>query len=224
VSLPAFVQWLAFAAFALIALGGALGMATTMSMFRSGMFLMASFVGAAGLFLLLSADLLALLQVMMYVGGMLVMILFMVLFMPDPGGAMMASMEMNRLERFFTRGIAPMKHMDMEHTDMKDMDMSMATPIKRPAALLALAVAFLLVVLLLARSPWPLSPRLPDARSAELVGRLLMDKYMIAFEGAGLLILIGIFGSVFLARPARHAGLGSRSAPVAVKEPPAPAG
>jgi len=98
----------AFGLSAFIAVAGALGVTTTMSMFRSGIFLMASFIGVAGLFILLSADLLSLLQIMMYIGGMLVMILFMVLFMPDPGGAMMAAMPgmMSPVERFFSRGLA----------------------------------------------------------------------------------------------------------------------
>ena len=86
---------------------GALGMTTTMSMFRSGIFLMASFIGVAGLFILLSADLIGLLQIMMYIGGMLVMILFMLLFSMDPGGAMMAGMEMSPVERLFSRGLKP---------------------------------------------------------------------------------------------------------------------
>ena len=58
-------------------------------MVRSGIFLMGSFSALAGLFLLLSADLLASMQLMMYIGGMLVMILFMVKMSMDPGGAMM---------------------------------------------------------------------------------------------------------------------------------------
>lgn len=58
-------------------------------MARSGIFLMGSFSALAGLFLLLSADLLASMQLMMYIGGMLVMILFMVKMSMDPGGAMM---------------------------------------------------------------------------------------------------------------------------------------
>ncbi len=77
----------AFGVLAFVAVAGALGMTTTMSMFRSGIFLMASFIGVAGLFILLSADLIGLLQVMMYIGGFLIMILFMVLVMHDPGGA-----------------------------------------------------------------------------------------------------------------------------------------
>ncbi|WP_415790132.1 NADH-quinone oxidoreductase subunit J, partial [Deinococcus saxicola] len=82
-------------------------MTTTMSMFRSGIFLMASFIGVAGLFILLSADLIGLLQIMMYIGGMLVMILFMLLFSMDPGGAMMAGMDMSPVERLFSRGLKP---------------------------------------------------------------------------------------------------------------------
>lgn len=192
-------QWIAFAAFAAFAVAGALGMTLTMSMFRSAVFLMASLSATAGLFILLSADLLALLQVMMYVDGMLVMALFMVLFMDDPGGAMMAGMEMGALERFFTRGVRPEP---ME--DMGGMDMTMTTPIRKWAIAAAAAIAALLAVLLLARHPWRLAPGAPDPRSAELVGRLLMGKYMAAFEGAGLLILLGIFGAVLLVSPHRR--------------------
>src|SRR5680860_550310 len=105
-SLGEMAEWFAFLVLALISLAGALGMATTMSMFRSGIFLMASFIGVAGLFILLSADLLGLLQIMMYIGGMLVMILFMVLFSMDPGGAMMADMKMSLVERFFSLGLS----------------------------------------------------------------------------------------------------------------------
>ena len=59
------VQIVVFAVFAGVAVVGAIGMTTTMSMFRSGIFLMASFIGVGGLFILLSADLLAWLQIMM---------------------------------------------------------------------------------------------------------------------------------------------------------------
>lgn len=243
-------QWIAFIAFALIAIGGALGMTTTMSMFRSGIFLMASFIGVAGLFILLSADLIGLLQVMMYVGGMLVMILFMVLFMHDPGGSMMAGMDMSPVENFFSRGIKPMD-MEMddgdggEHPHHKEsaqpgmhpdggeddkhggggeggMDMSMTTPVKKHAAVLAIVVGCVLVALLLLRPSWPISAATLDPASAEQIGTLLMGKYMMAFEGAGLLILTGIFGAVLLARPGRHPGDASREAHVAVDEDPAP--
>jgi NADH-quinone oxidoreductase subunit J len=227
--------WIAFGVFAFIAVAGALGMATTMSMFRSGIFLMASFIGVAGLFILLLADLIALLQVMMYIGGMLVMILFMLLFSHDPGGAMMSThMTLKGPEKWFSLGLArqtqetdqhgdhggahgshhqeedgdqhahhsQQKDQGGQHGGMSMQDMSMYTAIKRPAAFLALLTGALLVALLIWRPHWALTHALPDQDSPARIGALLMGKYMIAFEGAGLMILLGIFGAVLVQRPA----------------------
>ena len=251
-------QITAFAVFSFIAIAGALGMTTTMSMFRSGIFLMASFFGVAGLFILLSADLIGILQIMMYVGGMLVMILFMVLFMHDPGGAMMAGMEgMAPLERWFSKGLVPrqneasqqqqedrdsgdskrpdavhhQRHHEHEHANrsradadkmehMSMEDMSMVTPVRPLAAWLAITVGVLLVGLLLLRPNWHIMGGMPNPDSARQVGHLLMEKYMVAFEGAGVLILIGIFGAVLLARPSAYPDDPSRNARVAIDEKP----
>jgi len=213
----AWIQWGAFVVFAVIAVAGALGMATTMSMFRSGIFLMASFIGVAGLFILLLADLMALLQIMMYIGGMLVMILFMVMFSHDPGGAMMAGMDMSPVENFFSRGIPEHK---MEDMDMKGM--SMTTPLKTWAAVLAAAAGVLPAVMIVLHPVWPVSRALPETDAAAKVGNLLMGKYMMAFEGAGLLILIGIFGAVLVARAGRFPDTPGRDRPVAVDDKPAP--
>jgi NADH-quinone oxidoreductase subunit J len=245
---------IAFAVFSFVAVVGALGMATTMSMFRSGIFLMASFLGVAGLFILLSADLIGLLQIMMYIGGMLVMILFMVLFMHDPGGAMMAGMDMALIERWFSKGLVPrapgqdehsgheqhegpsaqdhehghghaahgQSHDGHEMADMDMSDMSMVTPVRALAAWLAIAVAVVLIAMLVLRPAWHVVQAMPDPDSARQVGQLLMEKYMVAFEGAGTLILIGIFGAVLLARPSSHPDDSSRAAPVAVAENPEP--
>lgn len=213
---------------------------------------MASFMGVGGLFILLMADLLGLLQIMMYIGGMLVMILFMVLFSGDPGGEMMAGMgkkgqmKMSFLEMLFSRGLAhgsgqqatqhgsEMQGHDqgggsgshrapesqgsatgqsqngrhdkqhMEHGAMGMSEMSMFTPIKKQAAVLATTTAGLLVFFILSRPAWQTVSALPDQNSPAEIGKLLMGKYMIAFEGAGLLILLGIFASVLISRPSEH--------------------
>jgi len=206
------LQIVLFAVFAAISVLGALGMATTMSMFRSGVFLMASFFGVAALFLLLLADLLSLLQVMMYLGGMLVMILFMVLFSSDPGGSMMAGMmTMTRVEKAFSRGLSRPSPMATPHGAGGGMDMaaghdmSMTTPARKWARHFGWAVAVVLSGALVLRPVARATERaLPDPRSPERIGDLLMGKYMIAFEGAGLLILLGIFGAVLLARPSER--------------------
>ncbi len=87
------IEWLIFGMLALIAVITAAGMLVTMSMYRAGLALMASFVALAGIFILLDADLLAMIQIMMNVGGMLIMILVMVMLMMDPGGQMMWDMK-----------------------------------------------------------------------------------------------------------------------------------
>jgi len=242
------LQWLAFLIMAIIAIAGALGMTTTMSMFRSGIFLMGSFLGVAGLFILLLADLLALLQVMMYIGGMLVMILFMVLFAHDPGGDKMADMQMSLVERLFTLGIPPAKsdghgpghnaeqqqHEEMEANEhdqsggsggmqaMSGMDMSMTTEIKSLAAGVGLLTGIFLVGLVILRPAWAQTGIMPELNSAEQVGNMLMGKYMMAFEGAGLLILVGIFGAVLLARAGRFAKDVDRKKMVAEDAAPQP--
>lgn len=264
--LGAAAQYFAFAVLAFIAMAGALGMTTTMSMFRSAIFLMASFIGVGGLFILLMADLLGMLQVMMYIGGMLVMALFMVLFSGDPGGTMMTSMMTLPLpEKVFSLGLKrkdmmnhnhggdgddePKPHGGHQHnhtashdSDGKDsgkaygghnhdddsggMDMEPMFIVQQkvPAAILATAVGLLLSALVLLRPAWDVQQALPRQNSAEQIGDLLMGKYMIAFEGAGLLILLGIFGAVFLARPWKHPDPTDRDAIQAVvAEKPAPA-
>mgnify|MGYP001431474327 CR=1 FL=1 len=87
------VEWAIFLGLSGVALVTAAGMLLTMSMYRAGLALMSSFVALAGLFILLDADLLAAIQIMMNVGGMLIMVLFMVMIMMDPGGEMMWEMK-----------------------------------------------------------------------------------------------------------------------------------
>lgn len=249
--MDAAVQWIAFVVLSAVAIGGALGMTTTMGMFRSGIFLMASFFGVAGLFLLLSADLLGWLTVMMYVGGMLVMILFMVLVSADPGGDMMTSMmKLSGPEKLFSLGLERAAvggdgharadggggghagqdggadgahHGGGDDQDrgghqghgggmggMSHEDMAMFTPAKRWAAGAALVLGAALVALVVWRPAFPTVNEAPDPASAKRVGKLLMGKYMMAFEGAGLMILLGVYGGVLAARPGRHTGARDR--------------
>jgi NADH:ubiquinone oxidoreductase subunit 6 (subunit J) len=87
------IEWIVFLALSAVAIVTAASVLLTMSMYRAGLALMSSFVALAGLFVLLDADLLAAIQIMMNVGGMLVMVLFMVMAMMDPGGEMMWDMK-----------------------------------------------------------------------------------------------------------------------------------
>jgi NADH-quinone oxidoreductase subunit J len=75
-------EGLAFGLFAFLTLGGGLTCVFERSVVRSAFSLMATFSGTAGLFLLLGADFLAMAQILIYVGGILVLILFGVMLTP----------------------------------------------------------------------------------------------------------------------------------------------
>lgn len=75
-------EGLAFGLFASLTLGGALVCIWERSVVRSAFSLMATFIGIAGLFLLLTADFLAMAQILIYVGGILALILFGVMLTP----------------------------------------------------------------------------------------------------------------------------------------------
>ena len=75
----------AFGLFALLSIGGALVCLFERSVVRSAVALLSTFLGIAGLFLLLGSDFLALAQVLIYVGGILALLLFGVMLTPsDP--------------------------------------------------------------------------------------------------------------------------------------------
>jgi len=72
----------AFALFALLTLGGAAVCVWERSVVRSAFSLMSTFLGVAGLFVLLGSDFLAMAQVLIYVGGVLALLLFGVMLTP----------------------------------------------------------------------------------------------------------------------------------------------
>lgn len=260
------VEWTLFLGLSFIAVTGSALMLLTMSMYRAGLFLMISFLALAGLFFLLNAELLAVIQIMMNVGGMLVMILFMVMLMMDPGGEMMwdmkRQMRLRGLGAFsmsmprrappteggsasravtgvnsteFTcpmhpevqsaePGSCPKCSMELAaeqtptsssgtqpytgHGDARRdpiahhkmmVDMAMSTE-QLPLALMLGALLALALAVLVVLTPWPVVGASPAGDPAFQVGRLLLTRYMLAFEGAAMLILAGIVAGVVLGR------------------------
>jgi NADH:ubiquinone oxidoreductase subunit 6 (subunit J) len=73
---------LAFGFFAYLILGGAAVCIWEQSIVRSAFSLMGTFLGVAGLFVLLGSDFLAMAQILIYVGGILALLLFGVMLSP----------------------------------------------------------------------------------------------------------------------------------------------
>jgi len=66
-----------------LAIAGALGVVLARSIFHSAMFLVATLGSVAGVFVLLGADFLAAVQILIYVGAIMVLILFGIMLTPQ---------------------------------------------------------------------------------------------------------------------------------------------
>jgi NADH-quinone oxidoreductase subunit J len=75
----------AFYVLAILTLGSALMVATVRDLVHAVLFLVLSFVGVAGLYIILSADFVAVVQVLIYVGAISVLMLFAILLTPRSG-------------------------------------------------------------------------------------------------------------------------------------------
>jgi NADH:ubiquinone oxidoreductase subunit 6 (subunit J) len=73
----------AFWVLAAISVAGALGVVRTQNMFRAALLLVVSFLGVAGIFALVHAEFLAVIQVLVYAGGVSVLVIFAVMITRD---------------------------------------------------------------------------------------------------------------------------------------------
>lgn len=86
-------QSIAFAIFSILTLAGAIGVVANHNLFRGAIWLIISFFGVAGFFVLLSAPFLAAVQVLVYIGAIAILITF----------AVMLTRGMTHLTEVYTR-------------------------------------------------------------------------------------------------------------------------
>ena len=70
------VSHVVFVILSAVALIGAIGVVTMRNLFRAALFLILSFVGVAGFYILLEAEFLAMVQLLVYVGAISILIIF----------------------------------------------------------------------------------------------------------------------------------------------------
>lgn len=73
------VEQIVFIVISAIAVGGAFGVVAVRNLFHSALFLVLSFAGVAGLYVLLDAGFIAAVQVLIYIGAISILILFAVM-------------------------------------------------------------------------------------------------------------------------------------------------
>lgn len=168
------VEQVLFYVFAAIAILSALFVITLKNVVHSAVALAATLLSVAGIFLTLHAEFLAGVQVIVYVGGILVLFVFVI---------MLISVERAIHERQFNRQWV----------------IAITT-----AILLMGELGFVLWrgkdSLVLAQPGEPVQSALGVTGNSQLVGETLYGQYLLPFEIASILLLVAIVGSVALSK------------------------
>lgn len=166
------VTSLLFYAFATILMMAALAVITAKNPVHSVFFLILAFFNAAGLFVLLGAEYIAMTLVIVYVGAVAVLFLFVV---------MMLNINFEKLRAGFS------SHLPLG---------------VGVAVILFVELAALLYSSILSPAPLAVaSSPIPDAAyvtNAHAVGRVLYTDYLIAFQLSGVILLVAMIGAIVL--------------------------
>jgi len=160
---------------AVLAVIGAAGLVAARNPVHSALFLLLNLFALAVIFLILSAPLLAALQIIVYAGAIMVLFIFVILFFVRPGHMYTVSYS---LPLMYPLG-------------------ALLAVVVLGAMLFALYSAGMLNVVL----PPPMSPEAATSLTAPTsVGRLLFSRYLLPFELTSLLLLVAMLGAVVMAR------------------------
>ncbi|MHB8529695.1 MAG: NADH-quinone oxidoreductase subunit J [Caulobacteraceae bacterium] len=165
------LQAVAFYLLAATMIVSALAVITARNPVHSVLFLIAAFFAAAGLFVLLGAEFLAMILVVVYVGAVAVLFLFVVMMLDVDFTALNAG-----FARYLPIGGAVAGLLTVE------MVVVATTVAGRGAA---------------ARSSGPL-PAVDGITNAEAIGRVLYTTYVYLFQAAGLVLLVAMIGAIVL--------------------------
>ena len=177
----------AFFAFIALALGGAATVLLTRNVLYAAYSLLLALLGVAGLFVFASADFLAVSQLVIYVGGVLVLVLFGVMLTNKPPGGG------ERRDRAVTaEGNVPSERPN-----------TILTEIRQPWLAAALAGGlFWGISRLLTNAHFVMFDRPPAqlTTTVDTIGRQLMTEYIVPFEVISILLLVALVGAGFLAK------------------------
>jgi NADH-quinone oxidoreductase subunit J len=166
-------------ALAFLVLIMAVSLVRARSAVHAALYLMGTLIGVAGLFLLLHAEFVAGAQILIYVGGVVVLFIFVIMLVN-------VREEITEATRLFTRQEA------VAWVLVGAMTVATIIALRRETNLLPSAVA-----------PMEEGPR-ALAEDTQRVGSALYTRAALPFEIASLLLLVAIVGSVILARTRRQ--------------------
>jgi NADH-quinone oxidoreductase subunit J len=168
-------KWFIFAAMALMATASALMMVTRKNPIHSALWLILTFCSMAGLYMLLNATFIAVAQVMVYAGAIMMLVLFVIMLIH------LESDVQSKAKKSFPKFIGALL-----------------------TVLLFLQVMAGVAAYQSVGRKGIFTPEMLTAKgNTQMVGTVLYGKYVFAFEIASILLLVGIVGAVVLAKKLR---------------------
>ena len=177
-----------FYVFAIITVGAAAVVVLARSLIYSAFALLFAFFGVAGLYVLLGADFLAATQLLIYVGGILVLLLFGVMLTHKLYDLDLKS----EVTQFLPASII-----------CGGLFILLAWPIEISFSLPRLGNVRILGALW--QTSWATGPGRPAGPTTEEIGRLFMSTYLLPFEAASVLLLVALIGAAMIVRRRREA-------------------
>jgi NADH-quinone oxidoreductase subunit J len=171
---------LVFSVFAVLTVGSAAVCVLARSLIYSAFALLFTFFGVAGLYVLLGADFLAATQLLIYVGGILVLLLF---------GVMLTHKlyDLDLKSEVLQFGPAAI----LAGTIFA----ILAWPFGWPYGFMGTAF----------KTPWRLGPGRPPAPTTAEIGREFMGAWLLPFEAASILLLVALIGAAMIVRRRKEA-------------------
>jgi NADH-quinone oxidoreductase subunit J len=177
-----------FYLFAAITVGAAAVVVLARSLIYSAFALLFTFFGVAGLYVLLGADFLAATQLLVYVGGILVLLLFGVMLTHKLYDLDLKS----EVTQFLPAAII-----------CGGLLILLAWPYEMWLTLPRLGRLHLLGMLW--QTSWATGTGRPPAATTAEIGRLFMGSYLLPFEAASVLLLVALMGAAMIVRRRKDA-------------------
>lgn len=169
-----------FWACCLTAMAGALGAATVRNLFHAALLLGICLAGVAGLYLFLEASYLACVQVVVYIGGVLILVLFATLFSADIMGAVQRTPVWLRVAGLAGAALAALV----------------------AGRLAQIAIAHAADLQQVRSQPGALPDVIDGGPGSRVIGDLLVGGWLVPFLVAGMLLTATLVGAVCIVR--RH--------------------
>ncbi len=171
------MEWFVFVLGVLVCLAGAIGVVTSENPVHSALSLVGTLFGIAVLFIAQDAEFLAAVQIIVYAGAIVVLILFVIMLL----------------------GVDQTEDITVE-------PLTAQRPMAAVAGLLlAGGLTFVIVVGSITGAPSSAAPNQDDVPNVAQIGRLLFTDYLWAFEITSVLLVIAVVGAVVLARHRKDA-------------------